>query len=192
MKETRSTLVIFSGLPGTGKSTLAYQLAQKMHWPLLLIDDVIGEVPENPTLAFWDSKVAVLLDLVETQLSLGLDVIVESVFMNMDRHHAQELARKHHARFLPIYIFVSDNEIWKERVTARYKNPNNKHAATWEQVQHQREHFRVWEPQTALFIDSIKPLDQNFAEVLNFVVKESVVLNPLSEIQLFQGKYHND
>jgi len=192
LKETQSTLVIFSGLPGTGKSTLAYQLAQKMHWPLLLIDDVIGEVPENPTLAFWDSKVAVLLDLVETQLSLGLDVIVESVFMNMDRHHAQELARKHHARFLPIYIFVSDNEIWKERVTARYKNPNNKHAATWEQVQHQREHFRVWEPQTALFIDSIKPLDQNFAEVLNFVVKESVVLNPLSEIQLFQGKYHND
>jgi predicted kinase len=191
LKETQPTLVIFSGLPGTGKSTLAYPLAQKLHWPLLLIDDVIGEVPENPDLAFWDSKVAVLLDLVETQLSLGLDVIVESVFMNMDRHHAQELARKHHARFLPIYMFVSDNEIWEERVTARYKNPNNKHVATWEQVQHQREHFREWEPQTALFIDSIKPSDQNFTEVLNFVVKENVVLNPLSEIQLFQGKYHS-
>ena len=190
MKETQSTLVIFSGLPGTGKSTLAYKLAQKLHWPLLLIDDVIGTVPENPDLAFWDSKVAVLLDLVETQLNLGLDVIVESVFMNMDRHHAQELARKHHARFLPIYTFVSDDEIWEERVTARYKKLNNKDSPTWEQVQHQREHFREWEPQTALFIDSTKPLDQNFAEVLDFVVKENVVLKPLSEIQLFQGKYH--
>jgi predicted kinase len=191
LKEAQPTLVIFSGLPGTGKSTIAYQLAQKLHWPLLVIDDVIGEVPENPNLAFWDSKVAVLLDLVETQLSLGLDVIVESVFMNMDRQYAQELARKHHARFLPIYVFVSDNEIWEERVTARCKNPNNKHTATWEQVQHQREHFREWEPQTALFIDSIKPVEQNFDEVLNFVVKENVVLNPLSEIQLVQGKYHN-
>lgn len=190
MKETQPALVIFSGLPGTGKSTLAYKLAQKLHWPLLVIDDVIGEVPENPDLAFWDSKVAVLLDLMETQLSLGLDVVVESVFMNMDRYHAQKLARKYHASFLPIYTFLSDDEIWEERVTARYKKLNSKNAATWEQVQHQREHFREWEPQTALFIDSTKSLDQNFAEVLDFVVKENVVLNPLPEIQLFQGKYH--
>lgn len=192
MKETQPTLVIFSGLPGTGKSSLAYKLAQKLHWPLLVIDDVIGKVPENPDLAFWDSKVAVLLDLLETQLSLGLDVVVESVFMNMDRYHAQELARKYHARFLPVYTFVSDDEIWKERVTARYKNLNNENVATWDQVQHQREHFREWAPQTALFIDSINPLDQNFTEVLNFVMKEEVVLNPLSEIQLFRGKYHSD
>lgn len=186
----QTTLVIFSGLPGTGKSTLADKLARKLHCPLLRIDDVIGDVPEDAGIAFWDSKVKILLDLVETQLELGLDVVADSVFMNMDRQHAQQLARKYNARFLPIYVFVSDEKAWEQRITVRYDELNNKDVATWERVQHQREYFREWEPQTALFIDSINALDQNFAKVLDFVMQEDVALNSLPDIELFQDKYH--
>lgn len=186
----QTALVIFSGLPGSGKSTLADKLARKLRWPLLRIDDVVGDVPEDAGIAFWDSKVDVLLDLVETQLELGLDVIADSVFMNMDRNHAQELARKYRARFLPVYVFVSDDKIWERRVTQRHDELHNKDVATWERVRHQREHFREWEPQTALLIDSIHPFDRNFAKVLDFVMKENAFLKPISEIQLVQGKYH--
>ena len=185
-----NTLVIFSGLPGTGKSTLADRLARQLQWPLLCIDDVIGEVPENAGIPFWDSRVAILMDVIETQLKVGLSVIAESVFMNMDRHHAQELARRYQARFLPIYVFVSDEEIWKERVTNRYDEMNNKDVATWERIQHQRERFREWEQDTALFIDSLNSVDQNYETVLNFVTKESVSLRPLTDVPLLEGKYH--
>lgn len=186
----QSTLVIFSGLPGAGKSTLADKLARKLRWPLLRIDDVIGDVLEDPGIAFWDAKVDILLDLVNTQLELGLDVIVDSVFMNMDRQHAQELARKYGARFLPIYVFVSDDKIWERRVTQRYNELKHKDVASWERVQHQREHFREWEPQTALFIDSVHSFDQNFETVFEFVTNDNILLNPLSEIQLTAGRYH--
>jgi predicted kinase len=138
----QSKLVIFSGLPGTGKSTLADRLARELRWPLLCIDDVIGEVPENAGVPFWDSKVTILLDLIETQLKLGLSVIADSVFMNMDRNHAQELARKYNARFLPIHVFVSDESVWKERVTNRFDELKDKDVASWERIQHQRERFR--------------------------------------------------
>ena len=184
------SLVIFSGLPGTGKSTLANQLARQLNWPLLCIDDVIGEVPENAGIAFWDSKVAILLRLTEVQLELGLSVVVDSVFMNMDRNHAQELARKYQARFLPIYVFISDDKIWEERVTARFKELNNKDVATWEQILHQSEHFRAWEPDTALFVDSLNPVDQNYETILSFVTKNTVALKPLSYLPLVEGKYH--
>jgi predicted kinase len=186
----QTTLVIFSGLPGTGKSTLANKLARELRWPLLRIDDVIGEVPENPNVAFWDSKVAILLDLTETQLELGLSVIVDSVFMNMDRNHAQELARKHQARFLPIFVFVSDENVWKERVTNRSKALNHKDVASWERIQHQRERFRKWEPETALFIDSLEPVDANYASALHFVMNEAVALHPLADMPLVTGRYH--
>lgn len=186
----RTRLVIFSGLPGTGKSTLADKLARELHWPLLRIDDVVGDVPENSGIDFWDSKVEILLDLVRTQLQLGLDVIVDSVFMNMDRQHAQELAREHNARFLPIHVFVSDEKIWEERVTQRHVGLNDKDVATWERIQQQRQGFREWQPGTALFIDSVNAVDENFGLVLNFVAKEDVVLESLPEVELTPGRYH--
>ncbi|MEO8358055.1 MAG: ATP-binding protein [Chloroflexota bacterium] len=185
-----NTLVIFSGLPGTGKSTLANRLARQLHWPLLRIDDVIGDVPENAGMAFWDSRVAILLDLIETQLEVGLSIIADSVFMNMDRHHAQELARGHQALFRPIHVFISDDKIWEQRVTTRYNELNDKRVATWRQVQHQRERFREWEPDTALILDSLNSADQNYESILNFVMNDTVTLKPLSTLPLVEGKYH--
>lgn len=186
-----NTLIIFSGLPGTGISTLANKLALELRWPLLSIDDVIGEMPENAGVEFWDSRVAILMDLIETQLKIGVDVIVDSVFMNMDRHHAQELAHKYQARFLPIHVFVSDEKVWEERVTTRFNELNNKDVATWERIQHQRKGFREWEPNTALFIDSLHPIDENFQRVMHFVTSWQTKLEPLSSIPLIKGRYHD-
>ena len=184
------TLVIFSGLPGTGKSTLAHKLARELRWPLLCIDDIIGDVPEKAGIEFWDSKVAILLRLTEVQLELGLSVIVDSVFMNMDRHHARELARKYGARFRPIYVFLSDDRVWQQRVNERYAEMNNRDVATWERIQHQRERFRVWEPGTALFVDSLDPVERNEEAVRSFVVTDDVALTPLSDLPRVEGKYH--
>jgi hypothetical protein len=50
VRRMKTKLIIFSGLPGTGKSTLASQLARELRLPLLCIDDVIGEVPSEPEL----------------------------------------------------------------------------------------------------------------------------------------------
>lgn len=183
-------LVIFSGLPGTGKSTLAERLARQLRRPLLCIDDVIGEMPQNAGVPFWDSRVAVLLEVVNTQLKLGLDVIVDSVFMNMDRHHAQKLARKHNARFLPIYVYISDEAVWKQRVETRFEKLKNPDVATWERIMHQRQRFREWEPGTALFIDTLDEHDRNHQRILEFVTAEDVNLRPLGEVPLTEGKYH--
>jgi predicted kinase len=188
--DMQTKLIIFSGLPGVGKSTLAGRLARELQMPLICIDDVIGDVPENPGIPFWDSRVAILLDVVNTQLEVGLSVIADSVFMNMDRYHAQEAARKHDARFVPIHVFMSDENLWKERVVSRYNKLNDKDVATWDRIQHQRERFRVWEPGTALFVDSVQPVDQNYEAVLNFVLNDGVTLQPLENLPLVDGKYH--
>ena len=185
-----NTLVIFSGLPGVGKSTLANRLARELRWPLLCIDDVVGEIPANSGVEFWDSKVAILLDITASQLRLGLSVIVDSVFMNTDRLHAQHLAQKYGARFRPIYVFVSDEKVWEQRVTARYNEMDNKDVATWERIQHQRGHFRNWEPGTALFVDTLHSVEKNYADVLRFVTDENVALDPLAHLPWAVGKYH--
>jgi hypothetical protein len=67
---------------------------------------------------------------------------------------------------------------------------NNKDVATWERIQHQRQRFRAWEPGTALFVDSLNPVEQNYERVRNFVLAEDVTLKPLAAIPLAEGSYH--
>jgi len=118
-RTNQPTLTIFSGLPGTGKSTLANRLARELRWPVLRIDDVAGDVPVDADFRFWDEKILVLLTIVEEQLKLGVSVIADSVFMGTDRLQAQEMAARHGANFRPVYCFVSDEKEWKKRVTER-------------------------------------------------------------------------
>jgi len=186
------TLVIFSGLPGVGKSTLAGQLARDLHWPLLCIDDVAGNVPANADYHFWDEKVLVLLRLAEAQLEVDLSVIADSVFMGADRVHAQQLAQTHKAVFRPVYCFVSDESVWERRVAQRAEAPQNPAAATWARIQHQGEYFHKWEPDTALFVDAMQPLEQNQAAVREYVTGQDIQLKALDipAAGLKKGEYH--
>jgi predicted kinase len=185
------TLVIFSGLPGTGKSILADRLARELHWPLLRIDDVTGEVPAGADYRFWDGKILVLLNLVEAQLELGISVIADSVFMGTDRIHAQEIALKYQALFRPIYCYVSDEKLWKERVTKRVEELQNPDVATWERIQHQRQWFAPWQEDTALFVDAINPFEKSYAKVLEFATSQNIKLKPIVMSKPLKiGNYH--
>jgi predicted kinase len=185
------TLVIFSGLPGTGKSTLANRLARELRWPCLSIDAVAGAVPPDADYHFWDEKVLILLTIAEAQLELGVSVIADSVFMGADRLHAQAIAQKYGALFRPVYCFLSDESLWEKRVTERFDALQNPSVATWAQIQHQRQWFAPWQEKTALFLDSVNPEAQNYAQVLEFVKDPEIALEPLQvKIPLVAGHYH--
>jgi predicted kinase len=194
MTDVPPTLTIFSGLPGTGKSTLANRLARELCQPLLRIDDVAACMPaeaSRESFTFWDNAIAALLLLADAQLELGVSVILDSIFMNLDRFHARAVARQTGARFLPVYNFVSDDATWRERVEWRFAASDpTQGVASWEQVQRQRRFYRPWEPGTAIFLDAIRPEEENYATLLTCIRDAQSQLLPLPELAFTPGKYH--
>jgi predicted kinase len=167
-------IIIFSGLPGSGKTTIARWLANEIDVSLLSIDDVVEIHARQIQIRdedFWSQMIDILMCQVDDHLNSGESVIVDSVFMGADRSLARRLARKYAIDFFAIHTFCSDEELWRARVEKRRIEYPQDDPASWEQLIHQQEDFLPWNPADALFIDTANPLEENTPKVLNYISK---------------------
>jgi predicted kinase len=188
----RPTFVILSGLPGTGKTTLAERLAGDLGWLLIAVDDLAlspAPLDSSDPHSFWNPVIQTLLEVCETQLHSGTSVIADSAFMDRDRFHAKSIARNTGARFRPVHTFVSDEGVWEQRVRERFEvsDPDDD-IATWERIQ--RREFRPWEPGTALFVDTARPPENGYQDLLRFVTSSDYQTRPLPDVPFTPGDYH--
>jgi predicted kinase len=117
-----ATLIIFSGLPGTGKSAIARVLAQQIDAIWLRIDSIeqairaSGVVPGSLDDAGYRAAYAIA----EDNLRLGHDVIGDSVNpWTLSRDAWREAGARAGARVVEIETICSDREEHRRRVEAR-------------------------------------------------------------------------
>lgn len=123
-------LIVFSGLPGTGKSTLARQLSQKLKAACLRLDTVEA-VLLNAGFQVNVEGYAVIYALAEDNLRLGQTVIADCVNpLPVTREAWHDVARKSSSRCIDIEIFCSDETEHQRRVETRRENLKN-HAGEW-------------------------------------------------------------
>ena len=166
-----TVLVLFSGLPGTGKTVLARRVAQYLHIPLLAKDRIqsvlrIRGLSDSGT----PDGYHIMLDLADEQLSLGVSVVLDAVFpMEGFRSAARDIAHRNSANFRPIYCYCSDPSVWRERMKGREQYVPNWTPVGWEAVERLRAMYAPWDPETALFVDSLSDLEDNFVLVIDWI-----------------------
>lgn len=162
-------LVIFTGLPGTGKSTLARRVAETLSLPYFSKDSFEARLFED---GFTEGNSIhgyhLLLDAARLQLSLSVGAVVDAVFpLPGFRQELFDMARDHQTDCKIIHTLCSDDDLHRQRladrpVTVPWSPPD------WDEVLRLREMYTEWS-QPVLRVDAVHPLEHNVERVLVYL-----------------------
>jgi predicted kinase len=159
-------VVVLTGLPGTGKSTLADLFAEDSGSPAFAGDWLLGALAphgildgvDRPTLlaAYCD----LLASLITRQLLLGQSAVVDCVVDDAALTAWRRTVGEHGGRLVVAECVCSDEALHRRRVEGRHRGIPGWHEIGWDHVKRMRRDFPpVTDKQ--LTLDAIDPVDHN-------------------------------
>ncbi|HTB00589.1 MAG TPA: AAA family ATPase [Bradyrhizobium sp.] len=169
---TAQTLIVLSGLPGSGKSMLAEGVSRALSIPLFSIDPIEaamwrGGLKKDQTgIAAYEVAIA----LADEQLRLGHSVIVDAVNpIEAPRAAWRSLAAKYRAGLKIIECICADETIHRARIEARRRNIPGMPEITWARVLERRAEYEPWTDARLTLDTSIETPDKLIAEAANYL-----------------------
>jgi predicted kinase len=167
-------LIIFSGLPGTGKSVLAEAVGRELSIPVFAKDWLEATLLRSKLVSAETEKQLgsvgydLLTVLAERQLSLGQSVILDSVASTESiRNTWRDLRKKYNADWRVIECRCSDVALHRERLERRQRGIPGWHELQWSDVEFVRSYYAPWNEER-LIVDAIDPVEQNIHTALNY------------------------
>lgn len=160
-------LIVFTGLPGTGKSSLAEAVGRHLGIPVFAKDwleatlrrcGVNANEGEGSRQSSGYIGYKLLTTLAERQLALGQSAILDSV-ASFERIRAQwrELAERYGAEWRVVECVCTDELLHKGRLTGRKRGIPGWYELAWADVERVRGYYEPWEEER-LIVDTVESL----------------------------------
>ncbi len=129
-------LIVFSGLPGTGKSELAQNIGRQLRLPVFSVDPIESAILRAGIAPGFETGLAAYLvveGLADSQLELGQNAIVDAVnAVEPAKAMWRKVANKHRVTMKVIECFCSDERLHRERLAKRHRGlAENFREPTW-------------------------------------------------------------
>ena len=149
-------LIVFGGLPGTGKTTLARAIAQDMAAAYLRVDTIEQALRSSGLIAGDIGPVGyrVAYALAENNLKLGMNVVADSVNpIAITRDAWRRIADETSASIVEIEVVCSDPVEHRRRVESRTVDVPGLVLPTWQEIVDRD--YEPWDRQR-IIIDTAK------------------------------------
>jgi predicted kinase len=168
-------VIIFTGLPGTGKSTLAESVARTVQAPAFAGDWLMGGLkPAHRALAqlgrqeYLAAWFGLLRTLVTRQLMLDQSAVVDDIVSDSQFALWRETADNFAARLSLIECVCSDEAVHRARIEGRVRGIPGWHEVGWDHVERMRAEVP---PLTVdrLIVDAMQPVEDNLSRVFSYL-----------------------
>ncbi len=169
-------LIVFGGLPGTGKSTLARLIAQERRATYLRIDTIEQAIRASGMLAgdVGPSGYLVAYALAEANLALGQQVVADSVNpLAITRDAWRQVAANASAPCIEIEVVCSDPAEHRRRVKTRETDIARLQLPSWDAVQ--RRHYEPWDRPRLILDTAGRSVAEALAELRDLLAGASDV-----------------
>ncbi len=184
-KKLAPALILFSGLMGTGKSTLASEIAFEVGLDLVRSDVVRKKIAGIPATErdfsgyntgiysadYSKETYGRLLKTAEKTLSSGSGIVLDASFRRRsDREPFRLLAQKLNIPFFIINTSCAD-ELVKQRLTSRMSNVKEPSDGRWEIFYNQKAEFECITENEGehIVLDTSRPVDENLDTIIHFL-----------------------
>jgi predicted kinase len=167
-------LIVFSGLPGTGKSSLAEGLGKHLSIPVFAKDWLEAALVRSELVASNQNKplgsagYQLLTTLAERQLMMHQSVILDSVASTQSiRNTWKRLSDQYQAEWRVIECICSDESLHRSQLSRRERNIPGWHKLQWSDVEKVKGYFSPW-VENRLILDMLNPFDENLVKAISY------------------------